>query len=370
MHAQLSRGLELSLESDYKIDGARVLLAFSPEEIRRRKHIGPGPATLIRSYSASKESYSFHVFQLDRPIQIKIGADQRESLQTDWIIARARTGSLEDLVAGQEPDRNRIDVVLFVSRNSREPSSSVRDPSNELIEICAGIATGLKESREPSSLAASPIRARPDRLTVAVGNEEWDSFYTWPGPERGPHKVNIGTLMQLQLGASPGTIIAHWNQQSPKKDLVYLALDSNGRTIRKGLIQVMPDSNLYFFSGVVRRIHRRVWKSDEKKETIETLLDCSVPLVVSEIVAQGERSGYVQNEGDFLIGLCWLFGSVAFSGSHFRAPMTVKVEEITALHLVPSQTLIECELQSLDKKPTITIAYHATPLEDIDLSTF
>ncbi len=207
-------------------------------------------------------------------------------------------------------------------------------------------------------------------LTVAVDNMEWDSLYEDPEKRGSPHKIREGMAIEIQLSIWPDVILHHWNIRTSGKELAYLGIDPENSIPQRELVHLRANSNLFFFSGIARRVARHTWKTDRKKQTITTLVDCGFPVVVKEIVNRGTASTYVDKEGDFLVGVCLLFGSVAFSGSPFRTPVVFKVLKITTLKVVPPATMLELEPQPPQVIPETEISYHAEDVERVELAPY
>ncbi len=204
---------------------------------------------------------------------------------------------------------------------------------------------------------------------MAVDNAEWDSLYYDPSKKGSPHRVQEGTAVEVQLWVSSKHVLWYCNGSDSQNELAYLGIDRDG-ALERTLTMIRNDSNLCFFSGLARRITSRVRKLDPRKQTVNILLDCGLPIVLIEEVSRNKASKYVQKEDEYLIGICPLWGSIAFSNSVFQAPVTGKVKKITPLKVIPPSTLLEIELQPSRVVPDIRISYHAKPLEKVDLSQF
>lgn len=65
-----------------------------------------------------------------------------------------------------------------------------------------------------------------------------------------------------------------------------------------------------------------------------------------------------------------LFGSVAFSGTLFKAPIIGKVRKIAPLDAIPAATLLELELQPIHVIPEIRVSYYEKSLEEVKLDMY
>jgi len=195
------------------------------------------------------------------------------------------------------------------------------------------------------------------RVTFAVDGPEWDSLYVNPEDEKSVHKIREGISIQVQLVLWPGLVLHHWNKSGSKHQLAYLGFDRADKDPERSILALKSHSNLYLISGVARRIAKHSWGTDPRKLRIDTLLDCSLPIVLQEDVANSKSSSFVDGEGDFLVAVCFLFGSIAFSNSMFRSPVVGKVARIAPLNIIPPATLVEVELQPGQVIPDLTISY-------------
>ncbi len=195
-------------------------------------------------------------------------------------------------------------------------------------------------------------------LTFAVDGPEWSSLYENPESENSLHRIHEGSSVEAQLVLWPKLILHHWNRRSSSNQLAYLGFDPERSPTARSLISLKTGSNLYLVSGVARQIVRRPWKTDPKKHRINTLLDCGLPVVIFEDVKKTDRSAYVEKEGEFLVAICLLFGSIAFSGVIIRTPIVGRVTKITPLEIIPPATILEIQLQPSQVVPESRISYH------------
>jgi hypothetical protein len=142
------------------------------------------------------------------------------------------------------------------------------------------------------------------------------------------------------------------------RDLAYLGFDPSNSFPERSLVSLKAESNLYLVSGIARQIARRPWSTNPAKHGIHTLLDCGLPIVISENARKDESSAYLGKEGEFLVTICLLFGSVAFSGVPFRTPIIGRVKKFTPLRVIPPATLLEIELQPTRVIPELRVSYH------------
>jgi hypothetical protein len=134
------------------------------------------------------------------------------------------------------------------------------------------------------------------------------------------------------------------------------------------LVQLRQETNLYHFAGVAKRVFLRnyfdpTWQRDMERH--EVLLDCGLPIVFEEIVDPGEPSIHVQKAGDTFMGLCYLFGSIAFSGTRFRTSLVARVIGITEMDFVPPFVLLDVELMPPSTKPEIRVGYYSKEQESL-----
>jgi hypothetical protein len=194
-------------------------------------------------------------------------------------------------------------------------------------------------------------------LIIAVDNPEWASLYQNPEDENGPHKIREGTIIEAQLFLQPNFIVHYWNKKTSKKDLAYLGISPSNYVPERRLLNLKLGSNLYFLSGIARRVARHDWANDRTKEELNTLLDCELPLVITELVGRGKPSAFVEKESDFFLGVCHLWASIAFSPTLFRSHIVSKVKKITYLEVVPPAIMLEVEPQPSEALPETRITY-------------
>jgi hypothetical protein len=207
-------------------------------------------------------------------------------------------------------------------------------------------------------------------ITFAVDGPEWDSLYENPENHEGPHGIHEGVSIEAQLILWPKIILHHWNKHTSVDELSYLGFDPGKPPPERSLVSLKAGSNLYLVSGIARQIARRPWSTNPAKQRIDTLLDCGLPIVISEHVKGEERSTYVENEGEFLVLLCFLFGSIAFSGVMFRTPITGKVKKVGPLSIVPLAVLLEVELQRPPALPEFRVSYHSEQVRTVGADRF
>jgi hypothetical protein len=204
-------------------------------------------------------------------------------------------------------------------------------------------------------------------INVAVDNMEWDSLSVHPERKDSPHKIRQGMAVEVQLLLWPDLILQQWNSKTPTKTLTFLGLDPLNPLPERKLTSLMANSNLCFFSGIARRIARHTSNVDDSKQTTITLLDCGLPVVVEEMAG---RSGLFDKEGDYLMGVALMFGSIAFSRSPFRVPIVCKILKVNPLKVVPPATLLELEPLPPLVVPETQISYHAENVEDVELDSY
>ena len=202
-------------------------------------------------------------------------------------------------------------------------------------------------------------------ITFAVSGPEWDSLYENPENKEGPHLIREGVSIEAQLALWPNVILRHWNGQGSANELAYLGFDPEEPPPERGLIPLKAGSNLYLVSGIARQIARRPWRTDPAKQRIDTLLDCGLPIIISEDVEGEDPSTYIEKQGEFLVLLCFLFGSIAFSGVMFRTPIIGKVKRVGPLRIVPLAVLLEVELQRPPALPEFRVSYHAEQVRTV-----
>lgn len=342
--------------------GLRVFVQFSKEELQKRRYLLP-PATVIKTYEEEgKESVSvFHVLELDGESGFTANGEPlmgRPRHIRRWILALSEKGALERL-AEKVVQSEGINATLFVKRDDCVPCSKTLDPGEDLLEICPGVIALMppEKRRTPNRIPETNSQGRT--LTVAVDDSEWQD-------QSG--KVKLDTVLEVQLSTWPKAIPNHWSSRSPSREVEHLGINLQSSVNERKLVQLRAESNLYYFAGPARRMNSRRhfdphWQKE--REMREVLLDCGLPVVFEEIGNLGEPSDYVQNEGEFLMGLCFLFGSISYSGTLFRTPLVARVVGITEMNFVPPFVLLDIVLLPPSTKSEIKVGYHSKEQESL-----
>lgn len=184
-----------------------------------------------------------------------------------------------------------------------------------------------------------------------------------PENKNGPHRIKEGVPVEIQLSLWPKLILHHWNKRTPANPLAYLGFDPKKPVPDRAMLSLREGSNLYLVSGIARQMVKRAWKTDSRKQRINILLDCGLPVVLSEEIGKNDRSNYVEAEGDFLVAICLLFGSIAFSSAMFRTPIIGKVRRVIPMRVLPPCTLLEVEPQPGQVIPETRVSYHSEQIE-------
>ena len=329
----LTKMTQLSERTNPKLKGLRVSVQFSKEELQKRRYFLP-PATIISSYAGNDSGSEtvFHVLQLDgaTPFTLKdepvVG---KPRLRRRWIFARSKSGALENFLEGSAHSE-RVDVVLYVKPDDCLPCSDILDIHNDILEICSGVIALMPEEKRgrTSKVPRTSIGGRT--LTIAVDNSEWLDLAP---------KVQLNSVIEIQLWMGANQLLNQWGSNSSSKERQQLGIDVSGINPGLKLIQLRQETNLYHFAGIARRVLSReyfdpTWQRD--KERREILLDCGLPIIFEEIIDPGEPVIHVQKDGDALIGLGYLFGSIAFPGTRFRTFLVGRVIGIYGHGLCPS----------------------------------
>ena len=342
--------------------GLRVLPQFSREELAKRRYL-LGPATILKSYVEDQPApeFEFHVLRLDRDTPF---AEKGEPLlgkprqPRTWLLARCVTGALEKLVEKQTGSES-VGVFLYVTRDNCMPCSKSIDVDRDLLEVCPSQLLLMAEERRGETNTVKTTNETGRTLTVEVDNSEWLDL---------GERVQVNSVIEVQLLVGDRSIVHHWSTQSPLREREHLGIDLSTSVPDLKLVQLKRDSNLYYFAGLARRVRSRryfdpTWQTE--MEHREVLLDCGLPLVFEENSKPDEPSVYVQKEGDFMIGLCFLFGSISFSGVRFRTPLIAKVRGFTKMDFVPVFVLLDVELMPSSMKPQIRVSYHSKEKESL-----
>jgi hypothetical protein len=352
----------LSERTDPRLKGLRVFVQFSKEELQKRWYLLP-PATIIKSYAENvKESeIVFHVLQLDGETSLTLKDEPvigKPRLRRRWIFARSKGGALENLL--ERPTHSeRIEVMLYVKRDDCLPCSDILDIDRDTQEICAGVITLMPEEKRGRANKVPQTSIGGRTLTIGVDDSEWLDLAP---------KVQLNTVLEIQLWIGPNQLLNHWGSNSPNKERQHLGINLPGVNPDLKLLQLRQETNLYHFAGIARRVLSRkyfdaIWQKD--KEVREVLLDCGLPIVFEEIVDPGEPSIQVQKDGDQFVGVCYLFGSIAFSGTRFRTSLVAKVIGVTEMDFVPRFVLLDVELMPPSTNPQIRVGYHSKEQESL-----
>ena len=204
-----------------------------------------------------------------------------------------------------------------------------------------------------------------DTLTIAVDGLEWDSLYEDPSEPESRHKIREGKVLQIQLWTSSNRVLHHWNRSNSVNQFPYLGIVVDDQPERS-IVTLRKGSNLAFFSGYAKRIVSRPRKLDPRKDSIDILVDCGIPLVIMDEVERGSPSRIVEEENQYVVGICHLWGSIAFSNSIFQAPVVGKARKITSLRVTPPSVMLDIELRPPQVLPETMVSYHARPLVKVD----
>ncbi len=352
----------LSEHTDPALKGLRVIVQFTKQELERRRYLLPA-ATVVKSFIENRAGAQtiFHALQLDGEASFTLKDEPlvgRPRFHRDWLLIRSATGAVEGLV-GRRIQSERVDVVFFIKRDECPPCSETFDTDEELLEVGPGFVAMLPEEKRSQTNRVVGTRPKGRILTVAVDEIEWLDL---------SDRVRLNTVLEIQLSIRPKAILRHWSNRSPKRDLLHLGINVASSTLDSKLVQLNPDSNLFYFFGLARRIKSNrffhpTWQKE--KELRKVLLDCGLPVVFEELRDPEEPSVYVDKEGEFLAGLCFLNGSISYSGHPFRTPLIAKVLAITEMNFVPRFFLLEVELMPNSAQPEIRISYHSEEQESL-----
>jgi hypothetical protein len=192
-------------------------------------------------------------------------------------------------------------------------------------------------------------------FAFAIDEWEWDSLHT--GFLKARKGIHEGDIIEAQLGIWPDVILHYWNANTERDKLGFLGTEFRNSPPKQLLKRLNDNSNLYLISATVKQIERRAWKAQPEKETINSLLDCGVPIVLNEDVKKGETSRYVSKAGDLVVAICLLFGSIIDSPSFIQTPISCKVKHVTNLNTIPQAKLFEVELQPSEVTPLTRVSY-------------
>ncbi len=274
------------------------------------------------------------------------------------ILALSKSGALENLLEGSAHSEM-VEVLLYAKRDDSFPSSDILDIDRDAQEICPGVITLMPEEKRGKTKKIARTSMGGRTLTVAVDENEWLDL---------DPSVQLNSVMEIQLRMGPNQLLNHWGSNSPAKERQQLGINVPGVVPELKLVQLRQETNLFYFAGIARRILSRKYfdpRWQKEMESREALLDCGLPIVFEEIVEIGVPSIHVQKEGDTLMGLCYLFGSMSYSGTRFRTPLVARVIGITEMDFVPRFVLLDVELMPQATKPKIKITYHSEEQESL-----
>ena len=346
-----------------KLEGLRVFVQFSKEELQKRRYLLP-PATIIKSYAGNltESETVFHVLRLDGETHLTPKNEPligKPPLRRVWIFARSEGRALESLVE-RSSDSERIEVVLYAKRDDCIPCSDTLDTDRDTVEICPGVILLMPEEKRGRTNKVSQTSNQGRTLTIAVDNGEWLDLAP---------KVQLNTVIEIQLWIGPNQLLIHWGSRSSNKERQHLEINISGFVPELKLVQLRQGTNLYFFAGIARRVlspkkyFDPTWQGDKEKR--EVLLDCGLPIVFEELGDPNVPSIHVQKDGESFMGVCFLFGSVAFSGTRFRTSLVARVIGITEMEFVPPFVLLDVELMPPSTKPEIRIGYYSKEQESL-----
>ncbi|OLB69798.1 hypothetical protein AUI06_08225 [archaeon 13_2_20CM_2_52_21] len=193
-----------------------------------------------------------------------------------------------------------------------------------------------------------------ESIYFTVDGWQWDELYENTEDRTSPHPIHEGTNIKVQLQIWPRITLSLWTDRN---------LDELQELDRLGLTTTPPqhsvsslrrDSSLCLLSGVVRETRKFSWSNDPNKQTIDTLLDCGIPVVLSEETKKGETGSYPNQTGDFIAAICFLYGALTHSPSLFESPIICKVQTIKELpNVTADRILLGAEPQTLNTKSEI-----------------
>ena len=231
-----------------KLEGLRVFVQFSKEELQKRRYLLP-PATIIKSYAGNltESETVFHVLRLDGETHLTPKNEPligKPPLRRVWIFARSEGRALESLVE-RSSDSERIEVVLYAKRDDCIPCSDTLDTDRDTVEICPGVILLMPEEKRGRTNKVSQTSNHGRTLTVAVDNSEWLDLAP---------KVQLNTVIEIQLWIGPNQLLNHWGSHSSNKERQHLEINISGFVPELKLVQLRQGTNLYFFAGIARRV--------------------------------------------------------------------------------------------------------------------
>jgi len=206
------------------------------------------------------------------------------------------------------------------------------------------------------------------RLTVEIADWEWQSLEIW-GENRKivGHEVNLGSVVELQLLLEPRHILKYWIRRpdtqrrwtiDPEYDALQgLNLGVGSEPVRKLIQPLRPGTNLVYFEGRVENTARAKSKTDPASEMFQALIDCGYPLVLEAETRENAPPPMVSSEGEEIIGICKLFGTITVSNTLFKAPLKAKVLASRTLETHPPNVLLTVEPISMDAQAEHKLLY-------------
>ena len=194
---------------------------------------------------------------------------------------------------------------------------------------------------------------QPRSVTFSVEGWQWDELYENTEDRSSRHPIQVGVNIKVQLHIWPKLILRAWNNVNPEslKELAYLGFASvpSDRCVK----QLRQDSSLCLISGISQKIRRVTWRADSHRQAVNTLLDCGIPIVLTEDVETRKPSGFVNKEGDHVIAISFLFGDLTHSTSLFDSPVVSRVQSIGERLNLAEAILLTAEPQPANTKSEI-----------------
>ena len=197
------------------------------------------------------------------------------------------------------------------------------------------------------------------QLTIEVADWEWESLEIWgENREVVGHRVKTGSVIEVQLLLEPRHLIKHWVRSLTQEkkfsvDLEYdvheaLGLRHGSEPVGRLILPLRPKTNLVYLEGKVEKSSRVRSRLDARVELVHSLINCGLPIVLEAEVRTGMPAPVLVSEGQEVIGVCRLFGTVTVSNTMFKAPFNAKVISARTLDTHPPNVLLTIEPTSVD----------------------
>lgn len=206
------------------------------------------------------------------------------------------------------------------------------------------------------------------QLTVEIADWEWQSLQIWSEErEVVGHKIKMGSVIELQLLLEPRLVLRYWVRRpseerqwviDPQYDArLVLGLGPGSEPVGRVIQPLRPGTNLAYFEGRVQHITRMNSNLDQKIEIVHSLIDCGFPIVLEAEIRKDAPLPIVSSEGEEILGICRLFGTITVSNTLFRAPLKAKVISARLLETHPPNVLLTIEPTSNDAEAQHRLFY-------------